>query len=61
MSVTTLLQPRSPTHLNPIDETESILADVGPSMDVPEGVDDDDPMNSFFFGLSPSEEGERHE
>ena len=61
MSVTTLPQPTSPFHLNAIDEMESIGPETGPSVDVIEGVDDDDPMNGFFFGLSPSEEGEWHE
>ena len=61
MSVTTALQPRSPSHLNAIDETEGMWPDVGLSMDVSEGVDDDDPVNGSFFGLSVSDEGERHE
>lgn len=61
MSVTTLLQPGSPYHLNAIAETEGMWPDVELSTDVPEGVDDDDPMNGSFLGLSPSDEGERLE
>jgi hypothetical protein len=40
---------------------ESIGPEMGPSVDVTEGVDEDDPMNGFLFELSPSEEGEWHE
>jgi hypothetical protein len=58
MSVTTFLQPRTPSHINAIDETESMWPDVGLSMDVLDGVDDDDPMND---SLSVSDEGEWHE